>query len=363
MTGSFFRRLFHRTRRKRFAAWQIELTTRCPLRCRMCIRESCPDWHSADMDFSDFQKIAPYLAQVETAVLEGWGEPLLYRHLVNVVRLVKDSGCRAGFVTSGWGMNREYASDLMAAGLDFIGFSIAGATSGTHNAIRVNSDLATLSLAIREVVQLKLERHLDRPKLHLVYLMIRDNLREIPLLPQFAADLGIEEVSIINLIQVTDEWQESQRVYTRATAETESLLKDAEALARVLGIRLRSPSLSPLEIAVCDESPLQNLFISVDGEVAPCVYLHPPVPPSYRKIFQGRNDVTGKVSFGNIFHQDIESIWNDRRYIEFRNQFVLRKRALDDLFSSTTARAAYLRGKELPAPPAPCRSCHKILGF
>ncbi len=363
MANRFLSKLFRSRKKRRFAAWQIELTTRCPLRCRMCIRESCPDWRHADMDFNKFKGITPYLRQVETVVLEGWGEPLLYPHLADVVRIAGEAGCRAGFVTSGKGLNRGYAADLLDAGIDFIGFSLAGATSETHNAIRVNSDLSELVRAIEAVLRARAERNSGKPGVHLVYLMMKDNLREIPLLPQFAADLGVNEISIINLIHVTNEWQQGQSVYLGDTAEAESKLREAQGRARELKIRIRLPSLSPLEIAICDENPLRNLFISVDGETAPCVYLHPPVPSSYRKFFQGRETATGKLSFGNIFNQDLEDILGNRQYIEFMNSFIERKRALDDLFANTTARAAYLRGKGLPAPAPPCRSCHRMLGF
>jgi len=43
--------------RKPFSAWQIELTTRCPLRCRMCVREGFKDWHTGDMSMADFRRL------------------------------------------------------------------------------------------------------------------------------------------------------------------------------------------------------------------------------------------------------------------------------------------------------------------
>lgn len=355
--------IFRRPSKRKFFAWQIELTTRCPLRCRMCIRASRRDWHTADMDIDDFRKIVPYLSEVHTTVLEGWGEPLLYRDLVTAVRLVKSTGCRAGFVTSGWGLDHALASDLISAGLDFMGFSLAGATSGTHNGIRVNSDFASVSKAIGEVVRIKSDRNSPQPNVHIVFLMLRDNLHEVTLLPELARDLGINEVILINLIQVTDEWQEEQRIFLRDEAEIEAVLDDAEARAGALGIKLRRPSLAPLEVAVCDEMPLRNLFISVEGRVSPCVYLGPPISGQYGKIFQGHRCNAERLSFGNIFSQDLAGIWNDEKYADFRNRMILRKQAFDELFQSSSSRNAYLKGKKLPDPPEPCKTCHKMLGL
>src|SRR3990172_6497273 len=73
---------FLRTRKRRpFSAWQIELTTRCPLQCKMCIRREGADWQLQDMALEDFKKLLPSLREVESVVLEGWGESLLHKDL------------------------------------------------------------------------------------------------------------------------------------------------------------------------------------------------------------------------------------------------------------------------------------------
>ncbi len=55
-----------RKRKKPFSAWQIDLTTRCPLLCKMCIRSERNDWQSQDMPLQGFKKILSYLNEVET---------------------------------------------------------------------------------------------------------------------------------------------------------------------------------------------------------------------------------------------------------------------------------------------------------
>src|SRR5512132_823062 len=134
--------------RRRFGAWQVELTTRCPLRCRMCIRRGEDGWRSRDMTVAEFATLAPHLGDVETLVLQGWGEPLLHRGLVDVIRLAKRGGPSSGdappavgFVTSGAGLDARYAAELVGAGVDFIGFSVAGGAPATHAAVRVGSEL------------------------------------------------------------------------------------------------------------------------------------------------------------------------------------------------------------------------------
>ena len=349
----------------------------------MCIREEFRDWHSGDMNFDDFKRLLPYFKDVDKVVLEGWGESLLHKNLIEIIRLVKAENSEVGFVTSGMGLNKEYISELINAGVDFIGFSLSGASSRTHDSIRVNSDFQKLLGDIKTFNEIKSAKKLQKPKLHIVYLMLKDNIFEIPSLIGLAKGIGIEDVVLINLIHVTNEWQDEQRVFRcfksphppfdkggqggiiqKGEGVYEEILKEAEAKARELKIRLRKPSLSPVDVAVCEENPLRNLYISVDGEVSPCVYLYPPVSSPFKRIFCGDGYQIEKLSFGNIFREPFSSIWNKRGYVEFRNHFFIRKKSTGSLFPSfgDFRRKGSIEKEYLPEPSEQCKTCHKILG-
>jgi MoaA/NifB/PqqE/SkfB family radical SAM enzyme len=290
MIGKLLQKIFRRKKRKPFSAWQIELTTKCPLDCRMCARQDGASWQQQEMALDDFKRILPYLSDVETVILEGWGESLLHKDLDEIIRQVKQEGARVGFVTSGFELTRDRVRKLIEAGVDFIGFSIAGVKTETHDAIRVNSHLPDLLSAIRFFQEEKQSLGLPGPAMHIVFLMLRDNIREVPLVPALAREAGIEEVFLINICHTTNPWQESQQVFAQgdAVGEYEALIKQAEAAARKLKVRLIRPSLSAIDAPVCAENPLVNLYISVEGEVSPCVYLHPPLPSPFKRIFHGK---------------------------------------------------------------------------
>jgi MoaA/NifB/PqqE/SkfB family radical SAM enzyme len=354
---------------RRFGAWQVELTTRCPLRCRMCIREGLDGWHAQDMDISQFQRISPYFRLVENVVLEGWGEPLLYPHLLDAIRLVKSQGARAGFVTSGYGLTRDFSAELVRAGLDFIGFSLAGATASTHEAIRIHSNHDRTLQSMQEMVAIQRDSVLAAPQIHIVYLMLRDNLHEIPLLIEIAHHIGIADVVLIHLIHVTTPWQEQQKIYHCEQHEDEAILREAAVIAARLGIRLRREAVAPQETAVCAENPLENLYISVSGEVSPCVYLYPPARSPFHRFFCGTRHTLEKLSFGNCFESAFEEIWNRPDYIEFRRLFSERKKAFNSqagpiplFFTHDRQHRGSRFAAKLPSPPAPCCTCHKIIG-
>jgi MoaA/NifB/PqqE/SkfB family radical SAM enzyme len=360
--GSWFRR----EKSKTFHAWQIELTTFCPLRCRMCVREGEGTWQDRRMCLADFRKILPYLADVETVVLEGWGESLLHPDLAEIIGLVKEAGPRVGFVTSGFGLTRERAREVIRKGVDFMGFSLAGATPATHDAIRRNSRLPDLLDAIRLVNEERGIHGTLRPDLHIVYLLLRDNIHELPLLPALAREVGVGEIVLINSCHIATPWQEAQRVFNSKGGDEGygALIAQAEEWAGKWGIRLRKPALCASDPALCMENPLGNLYISTEGEVAPCVYSHPPLSSPFRRLFCGQEVLVEKVSFGNIFREPFAKIWEGAGYMAFRECFRQREREYRDLYLSL------LEGRHrdpqhgffLSAPPLTCQSCHKIIG-
>ena len=365
MKKSFWKKLILGQAGKKFSAWQIELTSRCPLRCRMCNKEDYKNFPASDMSLDHFQKLLPYLRDVESVVLEGWGESLLHKNLIECIRLVKKEGPRVGFVTSGKGLNEAYISELIQAQVDFIGFSLAGATPETHNAIRVNSNLQELLRHIQTFQEIKARNRRTHPRFHIVCLLLKENILEAPSLIRLAKDLGIDEVVLINLIHVTNAWQEQQKVFAGKSMEGFArILKEAEAKAREWKINLRRPSLSLGEVAVCAENPLSNLYISTEGEVSPCVYLNPPLPSPYKRIFQGTEFQLEKVQFGNLFRQPLEQVWNEARYVEFRNAWEQRKKRVQDLAASLLTRDNIRRDERdsLPNAPSPCQTCYKRLG-
>jgi MoaA/NifB/PqqE/SkfB family radical SAM enzyme len=365
MIEKIFGKFLRRRIRKPFSAWQIELTTRCPLQCKMCIRRESADWQYQDMALEDFKKLLPYLTEVESVVLEGWGESLLHKDLSECIRLAKREGPQVGFVTSGKGLTKDRVSELIQAGLDFVGFSIAGTTPETHDAIRVNSHLPEVLNAIRLFHEEKKRQELLRPKLHLVFLMVKDNIEEVPSVPSFAKEAGIEEVALTNICHTINAWQERERVFVWESVRNkyEEIVKRAEANARKLSIRLKRPSLSAIDVPVCEENPLGNLYISVDGEVSPCVYLYPPLPSPFKRIFCGKDHWVEKLSFGNIFRDPFAAIWNDSHYEEFRNRFIEREKEFRELYFSLWDSPKSSPGSTLSHPLEPCKTCHKILGF
>jgi MoaA/NifB/PqqE/SkfB family radical SAM enzyme len=330
----------------------------------MCAKTSAKAETPKDMCMEDFQKILSDLEKVENVVLEGWGESLLHRDLTGIIQAVKKRGARTGFVTCGYGLDKGRIAALLEAGIDFIGFSLAGVTAETHNSIRVGSDFEALYRSIELFTEMSRNVKGRIPRAHIVFLLLKSNLHELPAVIELSQKVGIGEVIVAHIIHVGNEWQDGQRVFGCEGNDdyAQDVLKRAVQTARRLKIALHVPRINPGDIPVCAENPLKNLYISVEGEVSPCVFLYPPLSSPFKRYFCGTKHHVEKVSFGNVFSEPFEEIWNRRAYRDFRASFIERERAYSESMESLL-RMEKPSGLYSPEPPGPCKTCHKMLGI
>jgi radical SAM protein with 4Fe4S-binding SPASM domain len=102
------------------------------------------------------------------AVKLNWrGEPLLHKQIVNMIRYAKKKGVLDVLMNSnGLLINKELIFDLAEAGLDWIIFSVDGATPETYNKIRQGGDFEKLvkNIILTQFVLMQVK---NRPKIRI----------------------------------------------------------------------------------------------------------------------------------------------------------------------------------------------------
>ncbi|RPJ35794.1 MAG: hypothetical protein EHM27_16550, partial [Deltaproteobacteria bacterium] len=101
------------------------------------------------------------------------------------------------------------------------------------------------------------------------------------------------------------------------------------------------------------------------GNVSPCVYLNPPLPTPFTRLFQGGSHTLEKLKYGNIFADSFEAVWKRKEYVEFRDCFEMREKRFQDHYASLLDpdKMKGTSGESFPPPPIPCQTCYKILGY
>lgn len=347
-----------------FEAFQIEVTSRCNLKCVMCPVTVLADrWPSLDMSWQTFERIAAAFDRVKWVYLQGWGEPLLHRRLLDMVERAKGAGCEVGFTTNGTRLTQEAGRRLLDRRLDLLAVSVAGATAATHESIRVGSDFGRLVENIRRFLALRSERRAAKPKVEIFFLMTPANLGELPQAVELAASLGADELVATNLDYVMTPALDELRAWSDAPPgpALRRALDDAQAAAARTGIAFRRYPLERREMAVCDLDPLRILFVAADGSVSPCVYTALTGQQEIPRHFEGTQFSIPPVCFGNVNERPLMEIWTGMQYRAFRQLFA--RRILGARSMALGALALAGAGDEDAPAPEPCRTCPKLHGF
>ena len=140
--GSAVRREFAAFARPRMM--NIELTTRCPLRCPQCY---CDLSQGRDIDLATakgFVRQARVL-QMQQINLSG-GETLVYPHLFELIECCREYGILANVALSGYGFDAGVLRQLRSAGVGGIFISLNGSTETINRQSRDGYDLAIKAL-------------------------------------------------------------------------------------------------------------------------------------------------------------------------------------------------------------------------
>ena len=179
----------------------VETTTRCNLRCSMCVKQaegSCiPE---EDMSMDVYRALMPAFPHLEGLILNGIGEPLLTPDLLDMVRLARDSMPEDGkisFQTNGMLLTSELAEELVQAGLDTVCLSVDMVDDGEilHGGEDVSQAVHAFTF-LREASR-TIGRRL---KIGVEFVLMRDNAEALPRSLEWAAEQGAEFALVSHML-------------------------------------------------------------------------------------------------------------------------------------------------------------------
>ncbi len=330
---------------------QVEVSGLCNAACSYCAL-SCYQaaWEGGLMAEDTFERLAPEFARAELVFLQGWGEPLLHPRLWEMARRAKTAGALVGFTTNGTCLDRANLARLLDTPIDILAVSIAGTTAATSDSWRTGNDFTRIGKALEELKRMRGLRAAEGPRVHLAYMLLASNWRDVEALPTLAQNWGVSQVVVNNLSFICSAAVEKESLFERPDRWDPALavLEGAKLRAAALGIDLsyyRPDRQEPH--AICTENVLRACFVSYRGDVSPCVLTNFSVrkgtAPNH--LFRGRSFPIERFVFGNLHHQTLSEVWHSARARAFRAVFERR----------LTRQHAF--ENELPEP---CRHCYKL---
>lgn len=330
---------------------QIEVSSLCNRSCPYCAASCLSGQRETGlMDRETFECLRPSLGSAGLVYLQGWGEPLLHPELWSMIRQVKAAGAVAGFTTNATLLDASSGLEIIRSGVDVVAVSLAGADPSTQERLRPGCGLARIDAALASLKNLKRLHGARTPRVHVAFLLVRSNWRELSGLVDLAVRwdaaqivvsqmtwTGTQDFHAESLLGDPALWPEVRRALERA---------GQEASARGIEFCHHGPGAGPLR-ATCPENALNACFVSYRGDVSPCVFTSFPLAPGARAthFFEGRTHQLQPLIFGNVRERPLPEIWNSRPAREFRQSF--------------RRRTAIAPGKT-DFLPGPCRRCYKL---
>lgn len=116
----------------------LEVTKRCNLRCRTCFAWRFPR-ESDELTIEEWKKVVnslPRTSDHDVSVILGGGEPLLKEGVLEIVTVCSKNGYETGLSTSGFGIDRKMARDIVDSGLSNLFLSLNSLDEEIHDFLK-----------------------------------------------------------------------------------------------------------------------------------------------------------------------------------------------------------------------------------
>lgn len=287
---------------------KMESAAVCNLRCKMCPQNNNFTRPQGVLKFENFKKVfdevdPPYLN------LTWIGEPLINPDLCRMIAYARGRGAVVKMDTNATLLDEKKASELLDAGPNFVSVSLDGITKQSYESIRTGANFEEVIRNLKRFVALRNERR-SRTKIHLFFVMQKDNVSELPSFVRFGSDLGADSINGALVLPAGEEKSSEHPEITReGVAALKKELAELKKTLRVpLNIETVDSFLNNYEFDAAKTPcfwPWYQVTITWDGYVVPCC-MH------YYK----------EIDFGNAFQEPLMKIWNNEKAQAFREQLV-----------------------------------------
>ncbi len=303
---------------------QIEPVGQCNLRCQMCpiqFRKDGPPYGPpAFMEFETFTQIIDQFVTLQQLHLQGLGEPMMHPRFFDMVAYAADKGIRVTTNSNLTLLNKKRAEQCVTSGLECLHVSIDGAIAQTYDRIRVGSRFEQVVDNLELVLKAREQLGSELPHLHLVMVVMRQNLHELPDLVRLAHQWSVEQMFVQHLChdfgesslpthyRPMREFVQSQTLLEEDLERVEHYFDQARNVARELSVNLRLPRtrsrIHPPGTPGQKRCgwPWKGAYISYQGSAMPCCMVSTP----------------DRINFGNIVEQGVDQTWNGEAYESFR---------------------------------------------
>ena len=289
---------------------EIEVTTRCNLRCKMCEHTYWKE-PSCDMTFEQFKKIIDQFPKLKWIGLTGIGESFVHKDFLKMLKYVKDRGIYVEIFDNFFLIDKETSRQMIDIGVDRIILSIDAATKETYEKIRVGSNFDKVIQNVKDFLELRREKGTFFPKFEFNYVINSMNIHEAVKFIDLVDSFGYKDLyagKTINYARMLHPFEEIKDLFVEVPKETvKALHKKAKEVGMTIGwnddVVVNKPPLCQ-----CKEWIMP--FIFATGHVTPCCANNE----------ANRRDFQKATALGNVYEKPFKEIWNGEKFEDLRKK-------------------------------------------
>ncbi|MFP4517769.1 MAG: radical SAM/SPASM domain-containing protein [Desulfovibrionales bacterium] len=210
---------------------QVEVTTRCNLRCIFCVGRHMDELDLSMDTFARAISLFDHLSHVE---LQGEGEPLLHPQFFTMARIIRERfpKCRLSFITNGTRFSGTAIEGILRGRFDSIFISLETTEDEKYRWIRKNSIHPVLE-GVKKLIHAKKNRHREFPKIGFAVTVLKSTVLDLPGIASAYHQLQMDGGLMIQPLQTMDGYAQHY------SWETRNQLLSAE-MCRLLGSIVRT---------------------------------------------------------------------------------------------------------------------------
>ncbi len=301
----------------------LEVTNRCNLLCETCPRTFEALEPPQDMSMDLFRHIVDQVPGVRRVVLHGVGEPMLVKHLPDMVRYLKARGTHVLFNTNGTLLSPRKHQEIIDTGLDELRVSLDAAEAATFLKVRGKDMFDRIVRNVSAFTNLQAATGAMKPVVSLWLTGLKETVDQLPEFVRLAARIGVKEVHLQRLVFDESGFgmaRADQALFEQTRTEEEAIIAEAQAIGLSLGVTLDAsgatePGLS-LKRAEDDKPwatcrrPWSLMYFTAHGRALPCC-----IAPFSARGYEN-------YTLGDATQQTLREIWNSPAYRHFRTSLV-----------------------------------------
>jgi MoaA/NifB/PqqE/SkfB family radical SAM enzyme len=272
----------------------IALNSHCNAACFFC-RDA--DYKGTSIEFNNIKKLESAIRNARAIDLTGWGEPLSYPRLLEVVEYIlavnPNTPQLIQFTTNGTLLSKRWG-ELLSGKVHRLVVSMNAATPDTYAAqMLYKNKRFTLDRTVDSIREFMSElTPFDRSRIVLHMVANTGNFKEIPELMLVAKDLGVPSVNVGNYICADPRHMDKTLWHVKNEYNVE--VDRARKLSSEIGVDVNARSffVDEEKLMGADSciAPFEQFFVEMQGSTAPCCFM-------------------GNERMGNVYTDGFENVW------------------------------------------------------